>query len=80
MFLDKNKEEVNNGDFVKYKGKIYKLESQMGTHINLRGIKSGILLSVRYDEVEKTRLPEVSPEDKLKMDLEEIAKAAKGEE
>lgn len=51
MIKDKNKLTMRQGDYVLYKGKVWKFEKQMSGHINLRNTK-GVLISVNAQETE----------------------------
>jgi len=51
MVKDKNEVIMRSGDYVLYKGKVWKLERQMSGHINLRNTK-GDLVSVAGHDVE----------------------------
>ncbi len=51
MTHDKNGDKINTKELVKYGGKLWTFESQVGGHINLRAT-SGDLISVNAKEVE----------------------------
>lgn len=51
MTHDKNGDRIHRGELVKYGGKLWTLEGQVGGHINLRAT-GGDLISVNAKEVE----------------------------
>ena len=71
MVKDKNEVKMRQGDYVLYKGKIWKLEQQMSGHINLRNTK-GDLISVTGHDVEFHNGP-----TSLELAAVEAAKTAK---